>query len=144
MSQPSGARHRLYSPHTDSDIWRAEGNLKPPLPPTPWRLLYPSGSQTFAHISVTWRACENSDYWALAQEFLIQQVWSRACECAFPTSSQVRLLLQVRGPHLGNQRSILKNQGTSLVAQWLRIHLPMQQDTGSILGPGRSHMPRSN
>ena len=32
----------------------------------------------------------------------------------------------------------------SLVAQWLRICLPMQGDTGSSPGLGRSHMPRSN
>ena len=35
-------------------------------------------------------------------------------------------------------------EGTSLVAQWLRIHLPMQADMGSSPGPGRSHMPWSN
>ena len=33
--------------------------------------------------------------------------------------------------------------GTSLVAQWITIHLPAG-DTGSILDLGRSHMPRSN
>ena len=32
----------------------------------------------------------------------------------------------------------------SLVAQWLRIRLPMQGDMGSSPGPGRSHMPQSN
>ena len=36
------------------------------------------------------------------------------------------------------------NNGASLVAQWLRIRLPLQGDTGSSPGPGRSHMPRSN
>ena len=30
------------------------------------------------------------------------------------------------------------------MAQWLRIRLPMQGDTGSSPGLGRSHMPRSN
>ena len=34
--------------------------------------------------------------------------------------------------------------GTSLVLQWLRIHLPTQGDTGSIPCLGRSHMPRSH
>ena len=32
----------------------------------------------------------------------------------------------------------------SPVAQWLRVCLPMQGDTGSSPGPGGSHMPRSN
>ena len=35
------------------------------------------------------------------------------------------------------------NCGTSLVVQWLRIHLPNAGDTGSIPGLGRSHMPQS-
>ena len=35
-------------------------------------------------------------------------------------------------------------EGTSLVVQWLRICLPMQVHTGSIPGPGRSHMLWSN
>ena len=30
--------------------------------------------------------------------------------------------------------------GTSLVVQWLRIHLPMPEDMGSSPGPGRSHI----
>ena len=34
-------------------------------------------------------------------------------------------------------------KGASLVAQWLRICLA-KQDTSSIPGPGRSHMPRKN
>ena len=33
---------------------------------------------------------------------------------------------------------------TSLVAQWLKIRLPVQGHTGSSPGPGRSHMPRRN
>ena len=37
--------------------------------------------------------------------------------------------------------SFIKKSGASLVAQWLRICLPMQ---GSSPGLGRSHMPRSN
>ena len=40
----------------------------------------------------------------------------------------------------------LREFRASLVAQWLRICLPMQNagDTGSSPGLGRSHMPRSN
>ena len=34
--------------------------------------------------------------------------------------------------------------GTSLVAQWLRNPPANAGDTGSIPGPGRCHMPRSN
>ena len=33
---------------------------------------------------------------------------------------------------------------TSLVGQWMRIHLPMQGDMGLIPGPVRSHMLQSN
>lgn len=36
--------------------------------------------------------------------FLIQQIGNGARECAFPTSSQVVLLLQVRSPHGETQR----------------------------------------
>ena len=51
--------------------------------------------------------------------------------------------------HLVNSDSeqtffIEKNLGASLVAQWLRIRLPMQGTRGSSPGPGRSHMLRSN
>ena len=50
---------------------------------------------------------------------------------------------------VSNGRSILvletetsrsSNNWTSLVAQWLRIRLPMLGDTGSNPGPGRSHV----
>ena len=34
--------------------------------------------------------------------------------------------------------------GTSLVAQWLRVCLPIAGDTGSSPGPGGSHMLQSN
>ena len=44
----------------------------------------------------------------------------------------------------GEQFHMKKNIGTSLVAQWLRIRLPVQGDMGSSPGPGRSHMLRSN
>lgn len=39
-------------------------------------------------------------------------------------------------------KSLLENSkvGTSLVAQRLRIHLPVQKDIYSNPGPGRSHM----
>ena len=37
-----------------------------------------------------------------------------------------------------------QGSGASLVAQWLRIHLPMQGTRGSSPGPGRFHMPRNN
>ena len=40
--------------------------------------------------------------------------------------------------------NIRKKKGASLVAQWLRICLPMQGDTGSSPGLGRSHMSQSN
>ena len=36
------------------------------------------------------------------------------------------------------------NLGASLVAQWLRVCLPMQGDTGSSPGLGGSHMPWSD
>ena len=41
---------------------------------------------------------------------------------------------------------VMKKQleGTSLVGQWMRIHLPMQGDVGLIPGPGRSHLLHSN
>ena len=40
---------------------------------------------------------------------------------------------------------MLKNDAwASLMAQWLRIRLPMQGDMGSSPGLGRSHMPWSN
>ena len=41
-------------------------------------------------------------------------------------------------------KSIMFFSGASLVVQWLRICLPMQGDTGSSPGLGRSHMPRSD
>ena len=34
------------------------------------------------------------------------------------------------------------NARTSLVVQWLRLRTSNAGDTGSIPGPGRSHMPR--
>ena len=39
---------------------------------------------------------------------------------------------------------LFKNNGASLVAQWLRICLPMQGTRVSSPGLGRSHMPRSS
>lgn len=37
----------------------------------------------------------------LTAEFMIQEVWGGAHECAFPTFSQGRLMLLVRDPHFG-------------------------------------------
>ena len=50
-----------------------------------------------------------------------------------------------QGTHESSKYSTSKgNPETSLVVQWLRIHLPMEGTRGSSPGPGRSHMPWSN
>ena len=48
------------------------------------------------------------------------------------------------GEQYQNLSPIKRRMGASLVAQWLRICLLMQGNTGSSPGLGRSHMPRSN
>ena len=54
-------------------------------------------------------------------------------------------LSQVEGPHCPQRAEVkVSIHGTSLVAQWLRIHLPMQGTMGLSPGLGRSHMLRSN
>ena len=48
--------------------------------------------------------------------------------------------------HCPKQETFFKNcsLGTSLVVQWIRIHLPLQEMWVLIPGPGRFHMPWSN
>lgn len=56
-----------------------------------------SGSHTSAFIGITWKACENTDYWAPPQEFLIHQVQKGAQEFIFLRSPQLMLMSLVRG-----------------------------------------------
>ena len=52
------------------------------------------------------------------------------------------MLIFIKGLFCSMIQSLIKiiYYGASLVVQWLRIHLVMQGDTGSIPGWGRSHM----
>ena len=68
-------------------------------------------------------------------EFLIHQIGNGAREAAFPTSSQVVLLLQVRGPH-GETQRCPQPVGTQTVAG----HLICEKcrGSGAVAGPRKA------
>ena len=101
--------------------------------------IYQVGKWAHQDIQVTWCAAPTSALSTESSSGFLGSPTARGVEHAW----RELCLIRRRGSEARKQTSTLKNT-TSLTVQWLRICLPMQGTSSSILGPEGSHMPWSN
>lgn len=46
-------------------------------------MLYESGSQTWLHVGITWRALQNTDVWDFSSKILLESIWVAAWALGF-------------------------------------------------------------
>lgn len=106
-----GPRSMLPAPSFSLWLWYLESKEKPPTSPSSLPRENP-----LTHVCANFRTHQNLmegllklRLLRLVPRALIQQVWDGAGECAFPTSSQGLLWLQIRGAHFKNEGWALTN-----------------------------------